>query len=381
MRTSERSTPQGTPPARGRRLLAAAGLPALLAALCAGCMQVDTHVKLHPDGSGTVTEKVRFSQRLLELAVKEKGSLQLETLLTREAALKRAKKMGKGVKLVSYKVRDAEKGSKESVAVYKVDYLGDFVYVSPFLARGGYPHNVKVNIYPYLSYRWTGQWPGALIIDFRPQGYKSARRPKAPKKKKSPPRKKGAPPPPPPAPGEMQVYRDLAPVFRDVFRGVRFRLTFETYCGITRAWGLAHRNRSGGTKKIDVINVSDKDLDAYGYNIFENEEIMTELLRWKLSAPKGARHFLTSHLRGMTDNQTLPVFHQGSSGAVGIRPSRQLFDMHLKGKILDWTGTPNHEIKARGKQPARFEWVGWTPPKKKPKKPGPKPAPKGGKRP
>jgi hypothetical protein len=348
-------------------------------------MQVNTHVKLHPDGSGTITEKVRFSQRLLELAAKEKGNLQLKTLLTREAALKRAARMGKGTKLVSFKVGAAEKGSRESVAVYKIDYLGDFVYVSPFLARGGYPHNLKVHIYPYLKYRWTGQWPGALIIDFRPQGYKSTRRPKAAGKKPPPP-KKGAPPPPPPAPSEMQVYRDLSPVFKDVFRGMRFRLTFESYCGITRAWGLAHRDRVGRTRKIDVINVTDRDLDAHGYNIFENEEIMTELLRWRLTAPKGARHFLTSHLRGMTDNQTLPVFHQGGGGSVGIRPSRQLFDRLLKGKVLDWTGTHNHAVKSRGKQPARFEWVGWRPSKKKaekPKnrKPGKTPAPKKGRRP
>lgn len=343
-----------------KRSLPALPLLVLLALSISGCMQVETRIKLNADGSGTITERMNFSQRLLELAEKEKGDLQLDTLLTREAVEKRVANMGKGAKLVSHEIRNGEMGSRESVAVYQIPYLGDFTYVSPFLS--GAPGHLKIGLSPMQAYGWRGHWPGGLTVGFSNQRYKPKVAPKTPVKKPDP--KKGDGPPPPPAPSTLQSYRDLAPVFRDMFGGLKFRVTFEAYCGISKTWGLAHRDRAGATREVDLINVSDKDLDAYGYDFFGNEEIMLEVLQWRLGEVKKGRHFLTSHLRGMANNKTLPVFHQGWRGSLGIRPSKPLFDRIFAGKVLDWTGTRNVDIKKRGKQPAKFEWIGWRPKKK-----------------
>ena len=43
----------------------------VLAAAGAGCLQIETRVKLNPDGSATVTERVLFTRRLLDLSNKE----------------------------------------------------------------------------------------------------------------------------------------------------------------------------------------------------------------------------------------------------------------------------------------------------------------------
>ncbi len=120
---------------RVRRLALVLGSAGLSLALAA-CMQLDTHVKLHEDGSATVTEKLRFSRRLLDLSGKEGSEQDLAGLLAKEAALERVKGMGKGAVLVSHEVKDVEGGAREAVAVYKIDDLNELIYVSPSGSTG-----------------------------------------------------------------------------------------------------------------------------------------------------------------------------------------------------------------------------------------------------
>ena len=104
-------------------LLAAAVLGAT------GCLQIETNIHLNEDGSATVTERLNFSRKLLDMASGQEAGLQLEPMLAREAALERMKDMGKGVSLVNHKVQDGAKGSRESIAVYQAQDLAQFLGV------------------------------------------------------------------------------------------------------------------------------------------------------------------------------------------------------------------------------------------------------------
>src|SRR5580658_4926006 len=108
----------------------------------AGCLQLDVHILLNEDGSATITERIRFSRQLMDLAGDRKP--ELLKLLSKEMALERMKRMGTGVTLVSHEIRDAEGASKEAVIVYKVPDLNNLVYVSPWFAYPDFADNSMV---------------------------------------------------------------------------------------------------------------------------------------------------------------------------------------------------------------------------------------------
>src|SRR5204862_4295838 len=97
--------------------------------------------KLNEDGSATVTEKLRFSRRLLDLSGPEGSEKDIASLLKKEAAQERAKHLGKSAVLVSHELKDVEGGARESIAVYKLDDLNELHYVSPFAAYKDYAQN------------------------------------------------------------------------------------------------------------------------------------------------------------------------------------------------------------------------------------------------
>ncbi len=144
------------------------------------------------------------------------------------------------------------------------------------------------------------------------------------------------------------------------------RVTFETYCPIDNYAGLAHRDASSRVKHTDLIHFSGKrHTDKYGYRFIENEEIMVDLLRRHLGGeprdPASYGPFWSDHLKGMQADPSLPLIHQGERGAINIRASVPLFKRYLEGKTLDWTGSLNPALKARGKKLADFGEVGWKP--------------------
>jgi len=336
-----------------RLLLAAAILGA------AGCLQLETKIKFKEDGSATVTERLNFSQRLLEMAKGDKGGTSLESLLTREAAAERAKQMGPGVTLASHELREGEKGSRESLATYEVPDLTNLVYVSPFVGWRGYQaQGLKISMAPNLTW---GEWrrqavtPGSLIITFESRPYPAG----------AAGGKKEAAASATNSPLDVQAFREIAPVFADLLEDLRIRITFEAYCTIGNYHGLAHRDESSRVKHTDLMNISGKQMDKYGYGFIENEEIMVDLLLGHLGLearePASYGPFWSDHLRGMQENPTLPLIHQGSRAAVMLAPSPALFKKHLEGKTLDWTGAINLAIKARGKKLADFDEVGWRP--------------------
>ena len=323
------------------------GLVLGLALASAGCLEIDTVVKLHEDGSGTITERLRLSRRLLDLGRNAEAGQDVASLLKKEAALDRMKHMGKGVSLVSYEVRDIDGGARESVAVFKIEDLSEFHYVSPFLAYKDYAKNntLKCHLYPILKGEKLGsgyKQAGDLAIAFRPTA-----RPVS----ESRPRE-GQPLPAGPTPQELQALRDLRPVFRDLLKDFKVKFRVEMYASIRTA-GFGLRELRAAARGIDLIDFSGQSLDKYGYPFLDNEEAMLDLLR---GAPGGPN--VVEHTKEFPNNPTVPVFHPWgsmhspyhSSDEVYFPPSRDLFKRHFEGKTLDFG--------RQGTRPAAFEEIG-----------------------
>lgn len=323
------------------RLASAATLAALVV-LAPGCLQIETRVKLNPDGSATVTERVLFSRRLLDLSNKQGSKIDAAALLNKDAALERAKHMGKGAELVSHDLHDARDGAKESLSVYRLPDIADFRYASPLLAYTDYRQTAAIiTVKTGACYQGGDGWrEGDVYVNFRPTTKGYGGRPDTL--------------PPDPAPGELQVYRDLSPLFRDVLKDFKLRLTFESYAPV---WAHTnYRGQGGGVKEIDLLNFTDQDLDNLGDNFLGNEEVMLELVQWKL----GGRN-VCEQTAGYARNPRIPVYCSvGSSFApygvdrilrINFRPSRFYFDKYFKGKEI----TALH----KAPRPATFEEIGY----------------------
>jgi hypothetical protein len=308
-----------------------ASLLALLALCSAGCFELETTIKMRRDGGATITERVRFSQRLLDFGANQSGKVTIADLLTRQAVLDRMRHMGKGIRLASHEVKDVQDGARESVAVFEIDDISELRYASPFLAYLDYAENniVKVNMEPALVSNSSGRWrAGDITIWLRPA---------SPPQRDSPPRE-GDPPRKEPTPLELQKLRQVQPIFKDMMKGLKVKLTFESYARLRRV-GFGYRGRRSGDFHCDWINFSSENSDKYGVNILENEEVMLEVLRGET----GGKNII-EHVAGFATNRTVPVFlgygsrHGRVSGErICFPPSKTLFDRHFAGKMLTFT--------------------------------------------
>lgn len=355
----------------GRKSLSRVAAAAALALAClgAGCLQIDTTVSYHEDGSATVTERVNLSRVLLDMASAEGSGKPLTALLEKPAVLARMNQMGSGITLESHKVQDGPKGSRECITVFRLPDLNGFQYQSPWLAYLDYGQNnaIRWEVIPmYKSRPYGGPGTGgagSVSVQFT-YG------------KKQPAGESRETPDAPLVPLNAQVFRELSPVFKDVLHGLQLKLTFECYAPVH--YGPNPRGRGALAKSVDIVNVTDKDLDAYGYNFFENEEIMLDLVRWDLGSPDVAEH-----LKNYGSNLTMPVFtlfgskhmwHIGYDGnAIYFPPTRQLFDRFFAGKKLDFAqwqaSAPDKHVLAE------FEQVGYKPRTASSPAPAPQPTP------
>jgi hypothetical protein len=307
-----------------------------LTSLMAGCLQLDVQMALQPDGSMILTERVQFSRALLDLD--DPKAPRLSPLLTRESAEGRMKFMGPGVTLVSHQVRDGERASRESVAVFRVADMDTFTYVSPFLPES--PEQLtalKAKFHAPMrdgsSWEYLAGWLG---VSFQPVT--------DPRFRRRPP---ATQPEPEPAPLQMQMLRELRPVMADMMKQFRLKVTFVSYSPVLRS-SFGWRNAQAQTNLVDLIDFApDVNNDMHGLPWMENEEIMLDLLRWRWDSP-----VLADHLKGWSSNATLPALHR--EGNIYFRPSRQLFDRFFAGKTLTHHRT--------GETPAKFEEIGYTGP-------------------
>ncbi|MDD4888423.1 MAG: hypothetical protein PHU85_00705 [Phycisphaerae bacterium] len=318
------------------RLLTHKTLWLLLALPLAGCLQIDVSIVLQQDGSAVVTERVCFSQALLDLD--DTKAPQLEPMLSKAGAEERIKWMGEGVTLVSHKVQEGDRASRESIAVYRVNDLDKFIYVSPFLPQDGAQHSVALKTRFAAPLRDGSSWEhigGWMGVDFQTMPDPRAVKPTVPKTQ----------PDPPPSPREVQMVRELRPVFGDLLKQFRLKVTFESYAPVLKA-SFGWRGASSATKKVDLVDFApDQNNDKYGFPWLDNEEIMLDMLRGRLNSP-----VVWDHLGGWTNNPTLPVMH--GRGVVYFRPSMPLFKRFFEGKTLFHHG--------KGNVPAKFEEIGYT---------------------
>jgi len=290
-------------------------LAPLLALAAWGCLHLETRVKLHDDGSATITERLQFSKRLLEFRGKTPAGKPIVSLLEKDAVLRRMKHMGKGIALVSHKVRDAEKGARESVTVFKIPKITDFRYASPFLGTGDYAkHNVVTcREIPMYANSWNGKRAGYLAVAFG----SGSRTGKVTYKT--------------PSPAEAQVYRHLRPVFRDMLKGLRLKFVVEGYAPVS-VRRAGQRGRRARTRLAHLIDVSDQDLDRYGSSFLGNEEVMLELLQMHINGPN-----VRANCGGYSENLTVPLFRfYNPRVEVMFQPSQHYFDKYFKGKTLNF---------------------------------------------
>ena len=359
VRGGQYARPPGKPETTGCNLLLRrvlqTGLSTLFLALSSGCFQIETLVKVEPDGSAIITERYQLSRRVLEFKDSGGKSL-LAPELTREAVIERMRGMGKGVSLVRHEVRDGDEGSRESVAVFKIPDVSELRYASPFLAIPGYPARSvmkcspapRLQGNPYLA-------PGYVCLKFDPVALDAAVVKAAVDKDNREKRRlremaKAGKAPKGPTPAELQALRRVQPMIRDMLKGIQLTFTVECYAPVKVGSYGPLRNQSAGTKRFDLIDFSDTDLDASGSSFLENEEILLELQQMKLNGPNIRRH-----LKGYGGNLTLPLFHAQPPALYHIRPSRYYFDKFFAGKTIGQYGRKETQ------KPALFEKIGFTP--------------------
>ncbi|KKK78440.1 hypothetical protein LCGC14_2843550 [marine sediment metagenome] len=295
------------------RSAAATCLAMCAAAAAAGCLEIDVHVQMHEDGTATVTERTRFSAALLDLDRHVPGE-KLQALGQREAIAKRARQMGKGVRLTSHKLTTLKDGGQESVTVFTVPNIEDLRLVNPYLHQAAPGRVMRLRFVPIYRRVHSFHKVGDLMMYLVPAA--------TPKRRGSQPDK----PPPKPTPLDLQVLRDLQPMLLDVLKGFRISLRLELPKPISRA---PVRDRRAATKVITLISFTDKDLDAHGRRFLVNEEIMLSLLRRRF-----ADAVITRHVREFTTNKTLPVF-RGDMYGIGrfrIKPTEALFRKYYAGR-------------------------------------------------
>lgn len=321
---------------------------AILTLCITGCFELETTIKMRRDGGATITERVRFSQRLLDFGANQSGKVTIADLLTKEVVLDRMKHMGKGIQLKSHGIKDVENGAKESVAVFEIDDISELRYASPFLAYLDYAENnvVKVNMEPALVSNSSGRWRAGTITVWL--------RPLATPKRDVPPQEDD-PPVKEPTPLELQKIRQVQPIFKDMMKGMKVKLTFESYAPL-RQVNFGYRGRRSGDYHCDWINFSSENFDKYGIKFLDNEEVLLELLRGEA----GGKNII-EHVAGFANNRTVPVFlgygsrHGRVRGErISFPPSQTLFDRHFDGKMLTFV----FEKGPNRTRPASFEEIG-----------------------
>jgi len=326
----------------------------LVAAVGAGCVEFDLTIKINSDGSARVTERVRFSKQVLDLASTVPAKEGLDILLQKDRAADRARLMGKGARLVSHTVNDLPGGAKECVAVYTIPDVNDLRLCSPAVAYLEYetspmtfihgPHHTDGSGYNIgrmhvhaVTPRKTKRWPRE-----NPYGHRPA--------------------PPPVSPAELQRYRDLVPVFKDLMRDLSLTYRIECYAPVRTA---TRRNTKSDTRDFFIMLFNHENLDQFGANIRDNEEFMLALIRWDLRS----RHIIDV-VKHCQQNLSVPVWAPNRGMAMGwqryisLTPSKVLWKKHFRGKPT-WLG--GDVDVPRPKRITREHLAEWVPGKPKPK--------------
>jgi hypothetical protein len=283
--------------------------------LLGGCLKVKVCVQMHEDGGATITETIEFSGALMELNGSAPTTPGLPQMLTRNAAAERVKEMGEGATLASHKQERLPDGGLRSIAVYRIGDVEDLRLVNPYLHQGRPGRRMRLRFEPIYKRVHSFHKVGDLMLYVVP--VERPRRGPAPQE----------PPPPEPTPLQLQLLRALQPMFADMMEGFEIELALIASKPVSLGYIRDHRAAS---KRITLLSMSGRDLDAHGGRFLENEELMLSLLRLRFDADN-----LSEHAQGFAANKTLPVFRGKKPYAVGrfrIEPTRALFKKYFAGR-------------------------------------------------
>ncbi len=289
-------------------------LSALLAVAAAatGCLQLELAIEMHDkDGGATLTERIRFSQMLLNLEEGMGGEVELARHLGREAAMERMEKMGAGIALESHAETALPDGSRESVAVYRIPDIEALRLPNPFLEDHppGPVHRLKLE--PTYRSRRSAEIGTVRVRMVRAESTESLD-------------VNDADAIPADTPLDLQRYRDLQPVFAHLMKD------FEVTIALTVPNQPGGRRRREGDRTIALLHFNDRHMDQRSEPFLQNEEAMLSLLQFKMSDAD-----ITDHTKDFWRNPQLPV-HRGRShyGSTHFRiePTRHLFKKYFAGR-------------------------------------------------
>jgi hypothetical protein len=332
-----------------------------------GCMKIENRIIIQFDGSAVIKEKISVHKELLHFT-DDSGNPLIVPFLEKAACENRAKAFGTGTVLKSHSIKNINGGVKVMEAEYTIPDINNLYLINPFLCYTNYKEmgyakfSLKPSYATWHSYGYGNA--GLMVLDVVPEkpgvGQKGVG--------------KGEPKIKTPSPVDLQKYRNLQPVFKNLMKDFKVSVVFESYAPIMTNYG--YRDRTSAPRSCEILSFSGEDYDNAGGLLLDNDEVMQELLRqkfWDYNFIRSAQDF--------ANNMTVPVICDGGSpyanygaGGRGIcfKPSKIMFDKYFEGKILDLGPWLKHE-----KVPADFAKIGYDPAKdtrKVPTKTTPTPA-------
>jgi len=318
-----------------------------------GCMQIENRIIIQYDGGAIIKEKISAHKELLHFT-DDSGNPLILPFMEKAACENRAKAFGTGTVLKSHTIKNMNGGVKVMEAEYAIPDINNLYLINPFLCYTNYKDMgfAKFSLKPsYKTWHAYGYGnAGLMVLDVVPEKPGTGQKGVG----------KGEPRIKPPAPVELQKYRNLQPVFKNLMKDFKVSVIFESYAPIMTNYG--YRDRTSAPRSCEILSFSGENYDNAGGLLLDNDEIMQELLRlkfWDYNFIRSAQDF--------ANNMTVPVVCDGGSpyaqygaGQRGIcfKPSKIMFDKYFEGKTLDLGPWLKHE-----QVQADFAKIGYDPAK------------------
>ena len=250
-------------------------LASLVAVLSSGCIQIERTIRLERDGSGTLTEVIRFEDHLVAMARGSKDLQALTDSLRRERINERLPLFGE-VALVSYETRERGGVVNEAKAVFSFRDINSLrIPAFPGRASNWPSEVVRFNLRKpvvfrggYYGFATFFQMPLDIRLDPPPQAVKPAEARESPL--------------------DQERLRSRLPAVRAMLHGFHWSLSVE-------AFGAAGAGGNSGTSKTHVVyDVRDSDLD--------DDETLLRVLEWN---QRPDEHFAWNERIGLADGRIL----------------------------------------------------------------------------
>lgn len=224
----------------------------LLPVLLAGCVQIHRTIELNRDGSGKLTETVRFEEQLLAMARSSPKFRALTDFFKKERLQERMEFFGE-VSLVSYETKEEDGTVCEATGVFAFEDINKVTIPA-------FPHRGTNWVRQKLQFRLQAPvvdsmhyYPGSAHVFFLPLEISFAPGSEAPRIKSDPQTH-----------AEKEALRSALPVIRAMLRGLHASLKI-------RAFGAIGVGKTY-TRTYTVFDVCAEDLD--------DDETLLKILEW-----------------------------------------------------------------------------------------------------